>query len=81
MFPLFISADEKRCFWCKDIQENIVDVMPTTSVPQIGEENLGKEQMVENANELKHSENHNQGKVDFWNPLCQFFLSDTKEVM
>ena len=65
MFPLFISLGEKRCFWCKDIQENKVDVLPTTSVPQISEENLEEEQMVENANELEHSENHHQGNVDF----------------
>ena len=39
--------------------------MPTTTVPQISEENLEEEQMVENANELEHSENHHQGNVDF----------------
>ena len=59
------SLGEKRCFWCKDIQENIVDVLPTTFVPQISEENLEEEQMVENANELQNSENHHQGNVDF----------------
>ena len=42
-----------------------MDVLPTTSVPQISEENLEEEQMVENANELEHSENHHQGNVDF----------------
>ena len=42
-----------------------MDVLPTTFVPQISEENLEEEQMVENANELKHSENHHQGNVDF----------------
>ena len=55
-----VPLGEKRCFWCKDIQ-----VLPTTFVPQISEENLEEEQMVENANELKHSENHHQGNVDF----------------
>ena len=39
--------------------------MPTTTVPQISEENLEEEQTVENANELEHSENHHQGNVDF----------------
>ena len=41
--------------------------MPTTSVPQISEENLEEQQMVENANELKHSENYHQGNVFYKN--------------
>ena len=64
MFPLFISLGEKRCFWCKDIQENIVDVLPTTSVHQISEENTEEEEMDDKiAIELEHSENKNQGST------------------
>jgi len=64
------KKDEKRCFWCKDIQENIVDVvdvLSTTSVPQISEEKLEEEQMGietdQTFNELKHSENHHQDEI------------------